>query len=66
MTGPLFDITVAVARIAVFFAFCFGLVVVMTWVERKGAAYIQDRRGPNRADIFGFRAWGSSTRWPTR
>jgi NADH-quinone oxidoreductase subunit H len=31
---------------------------VMTWVERKGAAYIQDRRGPNRADIFGIRAWG--------
>ena len=58
MTGPLFDIAVAVARIAVFFAFCFGLVVVMTWVERKGAAYIQDRRGPNRADIFGIRAWG--------
>jgi len=58
MTGPLFDIAVAVARIAVFFAFCFGLVVVMTWVERKGAAYIQDRRGPNRADIFGVRAWG--------
>ena len=58
MTGPLFDISVAVARIAVFFAFCFGLVVVMTWVERKGAAYIQDRRGPNRADILGIRAWG--------
>src|SRR5512143_839063 len=58
MTGPLFDISVAVARIAIFFAFCFGLVVVMTWVERKGAAYIQDRRGPNRADIFGIRAWG--------
>ena len=58
MTGPLFDIAVAVARIAVFFAFCFGLVIVMTWVERKGAAYIQDRRGPNRADIFGIRAWG--------
>ena len=58
MTGPLFDITVAVARIAVFFSFCLGLVVVMTWVERKGAAYIQDRRGPNRADILGVRAWG--------
>jgi len=24
MTGPLFDIAVTVARIAVFFAFCFG------------------------------------------
>jgi len=58
MSGQLFDLAVAVARIAVFFAFCFGLVVVMTWVERKGAAYIQDRRGPNRADILGVRAWG--------
>jgi len=58
VSGQLFDLAVAVARIAVFFAFCFGLVVVMTWVERKGAAYIQDRRGPNRADILGVRAWG--------
>src|SRR4030066_172015 len=55
---PLFDITVSVARIAVFFAFVFGLVVIMTWVERKGAAYIQDRRGPNRARILGLTLGG--------
>ena len=30
----------------------------MIWMERKGAAYIQDRRGPNRAAIFGFRFGG--------
>jgi len=55
---PLFDIGVAVARIAVFFAFVLGLVVVMTWVERKGAAYMQDRRGPNRARILGLTLGG--------
>lgn len=31
---------------------------VMTWVERKQSAMIQDRIGANRADIFGFRAMG--------
>ncbi|MBI5343071.1 MAG: NADH-quinone oxidoreductase subunit NuoH [Deltaproteobacteria bacterium] len=55
---PLFDLGVAVARVAVFFAFVFGLVVVMTWVERKGAAYMQDRRGPNRARILGITLFG--------
>ncbi|MFA5812053.1 MAG: complex I subunit 1 family protein, partial [bacterium] len=28
------------------------------WMERKGAAYIQDRRGPNRAHILGIRLGG--------
>ncbi len=56
--NPLFDIAVSVARVAVFFAFVFGLVVVMTWVERKGAAYMQDRRGPNRASIMGVTLFG--------
>jgi len=55
---PLFDFSVAVARVAVFFSFVFGLVVIMTWVERKGAAYIQDRRGPNRARILGLTLGG--------
>jgi NADH-quinone oxidoreductase subunit H len=58
MSAAVFDLVVAVVRVAAFFSFCFGLVVAMTWVERKGAAYIQDRRGPNRADILGIRAWG--------
>ncbi|MEW6720711.1 MAG: NADH-quinone oxidoreductase subunit NuoH [Thermodesulfobacteriota bacterium] len=58
MTGPVFDLLVVLIRIVVVFSFCMGLVVVFTWVERKGAAYIQDRRGPNRASILGIRAWG--------
>ncbi|MBU1698599.1 MAG: NADH-quinone oxidoreductase subunit H [Candidatus Eisenbacteria bacterium] len=39
-------------------AFQMILVVVLIWFERKGAAYIQDRTGPNRAEIFGIRLAG--------
>jgi len=35
-----------------------GVVPVFIWMERKGAAYIQDRRGPNRASILGIRLGG--------
>ncbi len=35
------------------------LVAVGTWVERRGAAFIQDRVGPNRVTLFGrFRVMG--------
>jgi len=35
-----------------------GLAVIMTWVERKESAIVQDRLGANRADILGFRLIG--------
>jgi len=56
--NALFDIVVSVGRIAVMLTFCLTLVVVLTWAERKGAAYIQDRRGPNRARILGLTLGG--------
>ncbi len=56
--NALFDIIVSVARIAVMLTFCLLVVVVLTWLERKGAAYMQDRRGPNRARILGLTMWG--------
>jgi NADH-quinone oxidoreductase subunit H len=39
-----------------FIPLCF--VAVCVWMERRGAGFIQDRSGPNRANIFGFRAAG--------
>jgi NADH-quinone oxidoreductase subunit H len=35
-----------------------SLAAVMTWVERKQSAVMQDRLGANRADIFGIRMIG--------
>lgn len=35
---------------------CF--IAIGVWMERRGAAFIQDRSGPNRAAVFGFRAGG--------
>ncbi len=48
-------------------AFIFAVIMlvfapVMTWVERKQSALMQDRIGANRAEIFGFKALGLKTR----
>ncbi len=54
----LLDIFMYVARVAfaAFVPLCF--IAVCVWMERRGAGYFQDRSGPNRANIFGFRAAG--------
>ena len=46
------------AKILFFFVLIMGLVVVLIWMERKGAAFIQDRTGPNRASMGGVRMAG--------
>src|SRR5512138_2981660 len=45
---------------AVFIAVVFALTLaaVLVWAERRQSAMIQDRLGPNRANIGRFRAWG--------
>ena len=40
--------------IIVIFAITLGIAAYSTWAERKVAAYIQDRRGPNRAGWGGL------------
>ncbi|MBI4447255.1 MAG: NADH-quinone oxidoreductase subunit H [Acidobacteria bacterium] len=40
------------------FNFVMGLVYVLSWMERKQSALMQDRIGANRAEIFGLRVMG--------
>jgi NADH-quinone oxidoreductase subunit H len=41
-------------KIIVPFFIILNIIPLLIWLERKGAAYIQDRRGPNRAALFGM------------
>lgn len=52
------DILLVTIRVAfgAFVPLCF--IAVLVWMERRGAAFFQDRAGPNRANVFGFRAGG--------
>ncbi len=54
----LLDYLMIAIRVAfsAFIPLCF--VAVCVWMERRGAGYFQDRSGPNRANICGFRAAG--------
>ena len=40
------------------FIFVFNTAALLTWVERKQSALMQDRVGANRAAVFGIRAFG--------
>src|SRR5947209_20071498 len=44
----------------VFFILLIGPLIasILTWMERRQSAMMQDRLGPNRANIGPFRAWG--------
>lgn len=54
----LLDILMIVYRVA-FSAFVpLSFIAVCVWMERRGAGYFQDRSGPNRAAIYGFRFAG--------
>ena len=45
-------------KILFMFLLIMGMVPALIWAERKGAAFIQDRTGPNRASILGVRLAG--------
>ncbi len=51
-------IIVALVKIFAVISIVMGLATLLTWVERKQSAIIQDRIGANRADILGLRVIG--------
>ena len=53
------DLAITLVKILVIFAITVGFFApVLTWVERKQSALMQDRIGANRADIMGFTVLG--------
>ena len=56
MDGTALAISLAKAGFVAFLLL--NTVPVMVWLERRGAAFIQDRIGPNRVNIAGFALFG--------
>jgi NADH-quinone oxidoreductase subunit H len=56
MTGV--EILIAIFKVVCAMAILLGLAGPLTWAERRQSAMIQDRVGPNRANLGRFRFWG--------
>lgn len=53
------DLAITMVKIIFILAVTVGFFApILTWVERKQSAIMQDRIGANRADIMGFTALG--------
>ena len=58
MNELIFLLIAASVKIIAVIAIVMGIATLLTWVERKQSAIMQDRIGANRADIFGLRIIG--------
>ncbi len=58
MSAALTDLGITFGRVAFMMLFVLNMGGLLTWVERKQSAVMQDRIGANRASIFGLRLWG--------
>jgi len=47
------NLIIAAVKVVVIVMIVLQFLPILIWMERKGAAYFQDRRGPNRARLFG-------------
>ena len=54
----LVDLVIVATKALFAFIFVLGIAGLLTWVERKQSAIMQDRIGANRASIFGIRILG--------
>jgi NADH-quinone oxidoreductase subunit H len=52
------DILIVLLKILFFVSCVLTLTSLLTWLERKQSAVMQDRLGANRAPVFGMRAFG--------
>jgi NADH-quinone oxidoreductase subunit H len=48
----------AIKWVGLILAFVMPVASLLTWAERRQSAMMQDRLGPNRANIGSFKAWG--------
>jgi len=49
---------ITLIKIAFILGMIMNLAGLLTWAERKQSALMQDRIGPNRANVLGFTVWG--------